>query len=67
MRLYQQLFSSFRSESTWKEWLDIKKTFTEVYNATRLALASVLGPFGVYWSTLQYISVHMGIVKQFIS
>ena len=38
-----------------------------VSNLTRLALASVLGPFGVHCSALQYISVHLCMVMQFIS
>ena len=34
---------------------------------TRLALASVLGPFEVHCSTLQYISVLLSMIMEFIS
>ena len=40
------------------------KSSLSVFPETRLALASVLGPFG---RTLEYISVHLCIVMQFNS
>ena len=47
----------------------MKRTIAEILdknmNLTRLALSSVLGPFGVHY--LENISVHLCMVMQFIS